>query len=472
MFKKILIANRGEIALRIEKSCRLLGIQAVIIYTEADKDSPAVSSAKESYPVDNYLHKEQILSIARACQAEAIHPGYGFLSEDTEFNQLCRQHEITFIGPSVEVMEQLGDKANTKRVIKENNISVIQEFSWPYSQIVFPVMAKAKKGGGGKGIYPALNETEFKKVLALKGEDFPQHFYVEQFIPNPRHIEVQIMGDRHNNILHLGERDCSIQRRNQKIVEESPAPNLSDSLRTKIIGAALRIAIIFNYDNVGTVEFLVSGDEFFFLEINPRIQVEHGVTEMVTGIDLVKEQIKIAAGERISFSQEDVFPKGHALECRICAESPLGNFIPSSGQILNYAPPTDKDIRIDSDCYPGHKVKHNYDSLLSKLIVYGKDREEAIIKMEKALEGYVITGVDHTIPLLRFIMQNPSFRKGHFDTSFLWSEDILEVLSREQQELQTKAILSAAIIQHFKERMKKEQQLEQDPWLRAAREGI
>ena len=273
MFKKILIANRGEIALRIEKSCRLLGIEAVIIYTEADKDSLAVRSAKESYLVDNYLHKEQIIFIARACQADAIHPGYGFLSEDTEFNRLCRQHEITFIGPSVEVMVRLGDKANTKRVIKENNLPVIQEFPWPYIQIVFPAMVKAKKGGGGKGIYPVLNETEFKKVLALKGEDFPQHFYVEQFIPHPRHIEVQIMGYRHGNIIHLGERDCSIQRRNKKIVEESPASNLSDSLRTKIIGAALRIAWIFSYDNAGTVEFLVSGDEFFFLEINPIFHI-------------------------------------------------------------------------------------------------------------------------------------------------------------------------------------------------------
>ena len=467
MFKKILIANRGEIALRIEKSCTLLGIKTVIIYTESDKDSLAARSAKESYQVDNYLNMEQIICIARACGADAIHPGYGFLSEDQEFNRFCKQNGLAFIGPSLEVMERLGNKVITKRILEENHIPIIKEYQWPYDKIYFPVMIKAKKGGGGKGIYHVQNQTEFEKVLTLKRENFQQHFYVEQFIPNPRHIEVQIIGDKYGNVLHLGERDCSIQRRNQKIVEESPAPNLSDSLRTKILETALQVGRIFHYDNIGTVEFLLSEDHLYFLEINPRIQVEHGVTEAVTGLDLVKEQIKIAIGEKIQLLQDGVLSKGHAIECRICAESPLSNFTPSPGQIQDYNPPPDKGIRIDSDCYPGYKVKHNYDSLLSKLIVWGENREEAILKMEKALGDYVITGVEHTIPLLLIVMQHPQFRKGEIDTSFLWSRNILQLLSQEQEELRIGAILCAAIIQHFKEQRRTEKQLKQDPWMKA-----
>jgi len=444
MFKKILVANRGEIAVRIIRACREMGIQTVAIYSEADKDALHTQLADEAVCVgpapsrDSYLNEKNILSATILKGAEAIHPGFGFLSENAKFAKMCEECNIKFIGPSSENIENMGNKSKAKDIMINAKVPVVpgskgivkdeKEALKIANSIGYPIMIKASAGGGGKGIRIVRRAEDVVKEFNTARSEAKISFnddsmYIEKFVEKPRHIEIQILGDNYGNVVYLGERECSVQRKNQKVLEEAPSVALTEELRKQMGETAARAAKAIGYKNAGTIEFLVDKDlNFYFMEMNTRIQVEHPVTEMVTGIDLIKEQIKIAYGEPLKLKQEDIVLRGHAIECRINAENPYKNFMPSPGEIKNLFIPGGNGVRLDSGVYQGYKIPPVYDSMIGKLIVHGKDRDEAINKMKRALSEFVIEGIHTNIDLHLEILSNEKFVSGDFDTSFIASE--------------------------------------------------
>ncbi|TWJ26516.1 acetyl-CoA carboxylase biotin carboxylase subunit [Geobacter argillaceus] len=440
MFHKVLIANRGEIAMRIIRACKELGIKTVAVYSTADKDSLHVKLADESVCIgpppslSSYLNINAIISAAELTDSEAIHPGYGFLSENARFAEICEQCGITFIGPSSHSMRVMGDKISARQaVIKENvpilpgtkeGVKDVDEAVRIAKEIGFPVIIKATAGGGGRGMKivhsPAALPNAFATARAEAQSGFGNpEVYIEKYCERPRHVEIQILGDKHGNVIHLGERDCSIQRRHQKIIEEAPSVISTPELRATMGEAAVRAAKAVGYSSAGTIEFLVDKDNnFYFMEMNTRIQVEHPVTEMITGIDIVQEQIRVAFGEKLRYAQKDVKINGHAIECRINAEDPV-KFTPSPGKITSYHTPGGLGVRVDSFVYDGYTVVPHYDSLIAKLIVHAETREAAIRRMARALDEYIVEGIRTTIPFHKRIMANKDFIEGDIDTSFL-----------------------------------------------------
>nr|WP_317361640.1 acetyl-CoA carboxylase biotin carboxylase subunit [uncultured Blautia sp.] len=441
MIEKILIANRGEIAVRIIRACREMGIETVAVYSEADREALHTQLADEAVCIgpaasaDSYLNMERILSAAMVTGADAIHPGFGFLSENSKFAQLCETCGLIFIGPSSEVIWKLGNKSVAKQTMIEAKVPVIpgnsksvytvEEGLKHAEEAGYPVMIKAALGGGGKGMRTAHSPEEFENSFLTAQTEARNAFgdeamYIEHFVENPRHIEFQILADHYGNVVHLGERDCSIQRHHQKLIEESPSPALTDKLRRKMGEAAVKAAKAAGYTNAGTIEFLLEKNgSFYFMEMNTRIQVEHPVTEWVTGIDLVKEQIRIASGEKLLFSQEDITLTGHAIECRINAEDPAKNFRPSPGMITDLYLPGGKGVRMDTAIYSGYTIPPYYDSMLAKLIVHGKNREEAILKMRSALGEVIIEGVKTNVDYQYEILHHPDFVSGDTDIEFI-----------------------------------------------------
>ena len=441
MIEKILIANRGEIAVRIIRACREMGIETVAVYSEADREALHTQLADEAICIgpaasaDSYLNMERILSAAMVTGADAIHPGFGFLSENSKFAQLCETCGLIFIGPSSEVIWKLGNKSVAKQTMIEAKVPVIpgnsksvytvEEGLKHAEEAGYPVMIKAALGGGGKGMRTAHSPEEFENSFLTAQTEARNAFgdeamYIEHFVENPRHIEFQILADHYGNVVHLGERDCSIQRHHQKLIEESPSPALTDKLRRKMGEAAVKAAKAAGYTNAGTIEFLLEKNgSFYFMEMNTRIQVEHPVTEWVTGIDLVKEQIRIASGEKLLFSQEDITLAGHAIECRINAEDPAKNFRPSPGMITDLYLPGGKGVRMDTAIYSGYTIPPYYDSMLAKLIVHGKNREEAILKMRSALGEVIIEGVKTNVDYQYEILHHPDFVSGDTDIEFI-----------------------------------------------------
>jgi len=434
MFSRVLVANRGEIALRIIRTLKEMGITSIAVFSEADRDSLHVRLADEAICIgppstsESYLNMARIISAAEVADAEAIHPGYGFLAENAHFAEVCASCNIAFIGPPPEAIRKMGDKVEARKTMKEAGIPVIpgsegvvetpEEAIKIARSLGYPVMVKAQAGGGGKGMRIAHNDGKLVSIFHTAQREAEAafgnpHVYIEKYIENPRHVEVQILADKHGNIIFLGERDCSIQRRYQKLIEESPSPIVDEELRKKLGEAAVKAAGAIGYEGAGTIEFLVDREgNFYFMEMNTRLQVEHPVTEMITGFDLVKEQVRIAAGESISFTQEDVKMIGWAIECRINAEDPDQDFLPSTGKVTKYIPPGGPFIRVDSHLYEGYTIPPYYDSLISKVITWGKTREEAIDRMCRALSEYVIEGIHTTIPFHLRILNEPDFREG------------------------------------------------------------
>ncbi len=441
MFNKVLIANRGEIALRILRACQELGIKTVAVHSQADEESLHVQLADEAYCVGpapsgkSYLNIPNIMSVALMSGADAIHPGYGFLAENAGFAEICKEHHIKFIGPSAEMIRLMGDKATAKKTMIDIGVPVVPGTDGVASDVDlikawakhagYPVIIKATAGGGGKGMRIVNAEDELESQLTVARNEAKAAFgndevYLEKYILNPRHIEFQVLADQYGNVVHLGERDCSIQRRHQKLLEEAPSPSVTDEMREKVGQIVLKALRKVGYEGVGTIEFLADQDmNFYFIEMNTRIQVEHPVTEMITGIDLVKEQIKVAAGEPLSFTQDDIRFRGHAIECRINAENPEKGFMPCPGLIDGYVAPGGPGVRVDSHAYPNYSIPPYYDSLVSKLIVWGETREEAILRMKRALNEYGITGIQTTIPFHLKLLDNPEFRKGEVYTDFI-----------------------------------------------------
>lgn len=453
MIRKILIANRGEIAIRIIRACREMGIETVAVYSEADRQALHTQLADEAVCIgpaaakDSYLNMEQIISATMVTGADAIHPGFGFLSENSRFAALCEACNITFIGPDSETIAKLGNKAMARTTMIQAGVPVIPGSEEALTdenraltiakEIGFPVIIKAVLGGGGKGMRVAYSEEEFVQEFLTAQKEASQAFgdnqmYIEHFVENPRHIEVQILADQHGNVIHLGERDCSIQRNHQKMIEESPSIAVSEELRDKMGKAAVQAAKAAGYTNAGTIEFLLEEDEkFYFMEMNTRIQVEHPVTEWVTGIDLVKEQIRIADGRKLSYTQDDVQMKGHAIECRINAEDPRHNFRPCPGTITDMYLPGGKGIRIDSAIYSGYTISPYYDSMIAKLIVYAKSRKEAIAKMHSALGEVIIEGITTNIDFLYNILEREDYQKGEITISYM--DHVLEEMQEERK---------------------------------------
>lgn len=448
MFKKILIANRGEIALRILRACREMGIKTVMVYSDADRDSLPVRLADEAYCIGpaqsdkSYLNITNIISVAEISGAEAIHPGYGFLSENVNFADICENCGITFIGPPMEAIERMGNKALARQTMIEAGVPVVpgsegiikdlNEATVLAEQIGYPVLIKASAGGGGRGMRVAHNREDLAKNIAAAQSEAQAAFgdggvYLEKYVEQPRHIEFQILGDKYGNVITLGERDCSIQRRNQKLLEEAPSSAITPEMRQRMGEVAVLATQAVNYHNAGTIEFLLDKDNnFYFIEMNTRIQVEHPVTEMVTGIDLIKEQIRLAAGEPLGYTQEDIKINGWAIECRINAEDPTRNFMPMPGTIATYLPPGGPGVRMDSAVYQGYKVPPFYDSMIGKLVVWGADREQAIARMERALGELVIEGVPTTAPFQMQILKNAFYRRGEVYTNFIQRRMTLE----------------------------------------------
>jgi acetyl-CoA/propionyl-CoA carboxylase biotin carboxyl carrier protein len=442
MFQKVLIANRGEIAVRVIQACRELGLETVAIFSEPDKDGKHVSMATEKWrlegqPARVYLDGAQILEIAKRSGAQAIHPGYGFLAENADFARDCQAAGIKFIGPSPEVIQKMGSKIESRRVMDAAGVPVVPGTTDPVKtkeevlelgkKYGYPIAIKASAGGGGRGLRVVRKEEEVEQALAGAQREGASYFgsdevYVEKYLDHPRHIEVQIIADEHGNIVHLFERDCSSQRRHQKLLEESPAAKLSDELRGRLTAAAVKAAAALGYSSAGTVECMVSGNEFYFLEVNTRIQVEHPITEMVTGIDIVKEQLLVAAGHKLSFSQADVIPRGHAIECRINAEDPFKNFMPSPGALTRFELPHHPWVRVDTACYQGYTILPFYDSLLAKLVVWGASRKEAIERTRVALNTFKIEGVSTTIPFHLALLEDPQFLEGDVFTTYVEQE--------------------------------------------------
>jgi len=441
VFKKVLIANRGEIALRVIRACQELSIPTVAIYSDADAESLHVRFADEEVCIgpapssESYLNISRIIAAAEITGAEAIHPGYGFLAENAEFAEICELSGITFIGPSAEQIRTMGDKATARRIMTDVGVPVVpgsegevrdEDNTLEIAEgIGFPVMIKASAGGGGKGMRVASDPEVFHECVQAARNEAQSAFgdsavYLERYVEQAKHVEIQVFGDKHGRVVHLGERDCSVQRRHQKLVEEAPSPAVTSELRAEMGEVAVRAAEAIGYLGAGTVEFLLEGEgSYYFIEMNTRIQVEHPVTEVTTGFDLVKEQILIAAGRHLSFPVEPVVPRGHAFEFRVNAEDPSRNFLPSPGQITTFHPPGGPGIRLDTHVYTGYHVPPYYDSLLAKLIVSGNTREEALVRSRYALDSFVIEGVSTTIQLLLEIVQNESFKSGEIDTNFI-----------------------------------------------------
>ena len=452
MINRILVANRGEIAIRVMRACRELGITSIAVYSEADKDALFAKYADEAYFIgpapatESYLNIKKIIEVAKECRADAIHPGYGFLAENPSFAFACEQAGIKFIGPSSRVLELMGNKVAARCEMKKAGVPVVpgtddcitdlDEAKGIASEICYPVIIKPAGGGGGIGMIIVTEETTLIQALESSQAIAKTTFgladvYIEKYIENPRHIEFQILADSHGNVIHLGERECSIQRRHQKLIEESPSPALTPELRAEMGAAAVRAAKWVKYEGAGTIEFLYSDGTFYFLEANTRIQVEHAVTEMVTGIDIVKEQIRIAAGERLSIKQKDVRSNGWAIECRINAEDPLNKFAPSPGKLRGYRSPGGIGVRVDSGVYTRYTIPSIYDPMISKLIVWGRDRNETIARMRRALYEYIILGVKTNIPFHKAVMENPRFIAGDLSTHFIDTEPtILEDMKR------------------------------------------
>ena len=445
MFKKILIANRGEIALRVIRACRELGVQTVAVYSEADRESLHVRFADDDVCIgpaparDSYLKIPRIIAAAEIAGADAIHPGYGFLAENAEFAETCAASNIAFIGPTAEQIRVMGDKAAARNAMNAVGVPIIPgtaggvedpEEALAFARdIGFPVIIKAAAGGGGKGMRVATEPDDFIRSFQLARSEALSAFgngevYIEKYLARPRHIEFQILGDSHGNVIHLGERDCSVQRRHQKLIEESPSPALTPELRQAMGDAAVRGAKAIDYVGAGTIEMLLEDGKFYFMEMNTRIQVEHPVTEMLTGVDLVKEQIRVAAGEKLSVLEAPPF-RGHVIECRVNAEDPARNFQPSPGRLDVFHPPGGPGVRLDTHVYTGYVVPPFYDSLIAKLICQGRDRSEALRRMQMSLESFVIEGVTTTIPFLARVMANPRFQAGDVDTKFLERESDL-----------------------------------------------
>lgn len=441
MFDKVLIANRGEIAVRVIRSCRELGIPTVAVYSTADRNALHVQLADEAVCIgpaatkDSYLNVKSILAACDQKGADAVHPGFGFLSENAAFAKNCERCGVKFIGPSHQSINMMGDKAQAKETMKaagvpvvpgsDGEISDIDEAKKIAAEIGYPVLVKASAGGGGRGIRRVESESQLEDQLTAAKQEALNFFgndgvYLEKFIVNPRHVEVQVLADSHGNVIHLGERDCSVQRRNQKVIEEAPCPVMTEELRAKMGAAAVRAAKACGYENAGTIEFLLDiHNDFYFMEMNTRIQVEHPITELVTGIDLVKQQILIAQGEALTLKQSDIHLTGHSIECRINAENPKFNFRPSPGQIEGLNLPGGPGIRIDSAVYQGYVITPYYDSMIAKLIVYANDRETAIKKMRWALAEFLVEGVDTNIDFQLSILRDPDFNSGQFDNGFL-----------------------------------------------------
>ena len=441
VISKVLVANRGEIAVRIIRACREMNIETVAIYSTADKDSLHVKLADEAVcigkplPRDSYLNIESIITAAVLTGADAIHPGFGFLSENAKFARICRECNIKFIGPTPEMIELMGDKARARQMMIEADVPVVpgsegtidtaQDARVLAKCIGYPVILKAVAGGGGRGMRIVWNESEIEMAFNTARNEALSAFgdgsmYLEKYIVEPRHIEFQILGDAYGNVVHLGERDCSLQRRHQKVIEEAPSPCISPALRKKMGEAAIRAAKAVKYENAGTIEFILDKDRnFVFIEMNTRIQVEHPVTEMITGIDLIREQIRIASGERLQFTNKDIQIKGHAIECRINAENPKLNFRPCAGKIVELHLPGGRGVRVDTAIYPGYSVPPTYDSMLAKIIAYGDTREEALSIMRRALAEAVIEGIDTNIDFQYDLIHTDAFNEGYFDTSFI-----------------------------------------------------
>ena len=441
---KILIANRGEIAVRIIRACKEMNIKTVAVYSEADKDSLHTRLADEAICIGpgavnkSYLNIKNIIQSAYITKADSIHPGFGFLSENSKFAKICEESNIKFIGPKSDIIELLGNKSNAKEMMKKAGIPVIpgsdgsakglKDAKLIAKQIGYPIMLKAAAGGGGKGIRIAYNEEELEKQYLIVKQEAKNAFnddeiYIEKFIQNPRHIEIQILADEHGNVIHLGERDCSLQRNHQKIIEETPSTIVDEKLRNKMGNVAIKVAKIAGYTSCGTVEFLVDKNKnFYFMEMNTRIQVEHPITEMRTGVDIVKQQIRIASGDELKLKQKDIEFKGHSIECRINAENPKKNFMPCPGTIKGLHFPGGNGVRIDSYIYDGYNIPSNYDSMLAKIITFGTNRNEAISKMKRVLEELVIDGIQTNQDFLLEIIKNPNFIRGNFDTSFIEKE--------------------------------------------------
>ena len=441
MFNKILIANRGEIAVRIIRAARELGIKTVAVYSEADVDSLHVKLADEAVCIgsasstDSYLKIPNIISAAQITGSEAIHPGYGFLAENASFAKICAQNNIVFIGPRPELINMMGDKATARETAIKNKVPItkgsdgivpdVEEAKKVAEWITYPVMIKATAGGGGKGMRTAHNEKELVENFIAAQNEAKAAFgnpdvYIEKYVEEPRHVEIQVIGDKFGNVVHLGERDCSIQRRHQKLIEEAPSAGIDARTREKMGKFAAKLAKGIGYDSVGTLEFLVDKNmNFYFMEMNTRIQVEHTISEEITGVDLIKEQIKVAAGEKLDFTQKDIEITGHAIECRINAEDSENGFLPSSGTLEKYIPSGGIGVRIDSHSYQNYEIPPYYDSMIAKLIVKGKTREEAISRMKRALREFIIEGVDTTIPFHLKVLDNKDFNKGTIYTNFI-----------------------------------------------------
>lgn len=445
-FQKILVANRGEIAVRIIRACRELGISTVAVYSEADRDSLHVRLADEAYCIgptaskDSYLNMTNIMSVATITECDAIHPGYGFLAENADFAEICESCNITFIGPSPEAISKMGDKSVAKLTMKSANVPIIpgsdglvesaEDAVVIARDIGYPVIIKATAGGGGKGIRIAEDEESLITQITNAQQEAQKAFgnagvYLEKYLTGMKHVEIQIMADKHGNAVHLFERDCSIQRRRQKLIEEAPCSSISPELREEMGQAAVRAALAVNYSGAGTLEFLLGPDgKFYFMEMNTRIQVEHPVTEMITNVDLIKEMISVAEGNPLSFKQSDLSINGWSIECRVNAEDPDRNFMPSAGEIPFYLPPGGAGVRVDSAVYPGYTISPHYDSMIAKLIVWGATRDEAIARMKRALSEFAIEGIRTTIPFHLKLMNHSAFKEGNFDIKFLEENDV------------------------------------------------
>ncbi|HEY6711653.1 MAG TPA: acetyl-CoA carboxylase biotin carboxylase subunit [Rubrobacter sp.] len=439
MFEKVLVANRGEISLRVVRACQELGVAAVAVYSDADESALHVRHADEAVRIGpppagkSYLDVEALIDAAKETGAEAVHPGYGFLAENAAFAAACREVGLTFVGPSAEAIEKMGNKSAARRLAREAKVPVVpgsddassaDEAAQTAGGIGYPIMVKAAAGGGGRGIRVAEDEDELRKAVQVARREAEAAFgdgtlYLEKLLVAPRHVEVQVMGDHEGNVIHLYERECSMQRRRQKVLEEAPSPGISLGVREKMAEAAVRLAREAGYANAGTVEFLVEDEEFYFIEMNTRIQVEHPVTEMLTGVDLVKEQIRIAAGDPLSLAQEDVPMVGHAMEFRINAEDPDQDFMPSPGEISRLEVPGGPGVRVDSAIYQGYQIPPFYDSLVGKLIVWALTREEAISRARRALREYRLEGIKTTIPLHLMLLKGEAFRSGEYHTGYL-----------------------------------------------------
>jgi pyruvate carboxylase subunit A len=458
MLKKVLIANRGEIAIRVMRACRELGIRTVAIYSDADRDALFAKYADQAYYIgaspasESYLNIKNIIGVAKESMCEAIHPGYGFLAENPSFAYACELEGIKFVGPSSKVIELMGNKIAARQEMakagvpvtpgSKDSVSEFEEARQIAQQIGYPVIVKPSGGGGGIGMTIVNDEANLKKGLEMSSKIAASTFglpeiYIEKYIEHPRHIEFQVLADAHGNVVHLGERECSIQRRHQKLIEEAPSPALTPQLRKRIGEIAVKAARQIRYENAGTIEFIFSNGEFYFMEMNTRIQVEHPVTEMVTGVDILKEQLLIASGERLSVKQSDVHMNGWAIECRINAEDPLNNFVPSPGKLRGYRSPGGVGIRVDSGVHTRYVISPMYDPMISKLVAWGRTRDEAIQRMRRALYEYVIVGVKTNIPFHKAVMENKRFQSGELGTHFITQEttlieDMQAIMAREQ----------------------------------------